>query len=89
MVYEFGMSDDVGPLSFVSAGSGRAIYAAATAIRRPRHLPMSEATAQLLDAEVAVLVHAAHARAASSCAAHRPGLERLATVAPRTRDARG
>src|SRR6185369_10528931 len=76
MVWEFGMSDKVGPLSFVS-GNGRYL--------RPdgfgsRDVPVSEATAEVLDAEVSAFVHAAHARARELLRTHRAGLERLAAV---------
>jgi len=39
---------------------------------------MSEATAELLDNEVALLVRTAHTRASELLRAHRAGLERLA-----------
>jgi cell division protease FtsH len=77
MVWEFGMSDKVGPLSFVSGEHGR--YIRGDGILG-RDLPMSEATAELLDAEVAALVRTAHARAADLLRAHRAGLERLGGI---------
>jgi len=77
MVWEFGMSDKVGPLSFVSGEQGR--YIRGDGILG-RDLPMSEATAELLDGEVAALVRTAHARAAELLRAHRAGLERLGDI---------
>jgi cell division protease FtsH len=77
MVWEFGMSDKVGPLSFVSGEHGR--YIRGDGILG-RDLPMSEATAELLDAEVSALVRTAHARAADLLRTHRPGLERLGGI---------
>ena len=73
MVYEFGMSDRLGPVSYVAVrpllpGDGFL----------GRDLPVSEATAEVLDAEVAALVRQAHERAAEMLRTHRTGLERLA-----------
>ncbi len=75
MVWEFGMSDKVGPLSFVSSDRSRFIRGDGIL---GRDLPISEATAEMLDLEVAALVRRAHARAAELLQAHRAGLERLA-----------
>ncbi len=78
MVWEFGMSDKVGPLSFVTAD--RAQYVRTVNGLAGRDLPVSEATAELLDAEVAVLVRAAHARATEILAGKRANLEHLASI---------
>ncbi len=78
MVWEFGMSDKVGPLSFVTAD--RAQYVRTVNGLAGRDLPVSEATAELLDAEVAAFVHAAHTRAKDLLAGKRANLERLAVV---------
>jgi cell division protease FtsH len=78
MVWEFGMSDKIGPLSFVTPDRGR--YVRGVDGLAGRDLPVSEATAEMLDAEVAVLVRRAHARAGELLATNRAGLERLAAV---------
>ena len=78
MVWELGMSDKVGPLSFVSGDHGR--YMRGMDGLAGRDLPISEATAEMLDSEVAVLVRQAHTRAADLLAANRAGLERLAII---------
>ena len=78
MVYEFGMSERVGPLSFVGADGGRYIRGADPFAGRG--VPISEATAELLDAEVAALVSTAHTRARELLGTHRAGLERLAIL---------
>jgi cell division protease FtsH len=75
MVYELGMSERVGPVSFI-APDGR--YLRTPDAFGGRGVPVSEATAELLDSEVAALVRNAHARAAAILAEHRAGLERLA-----------
>ena len=75
MVYELGMSDRIGPLSFVTSDHGRYL-------RRPddfgNAVPISESTAELLDSEVAAFIRAAHTRATDLLTRHRPGLEGLA-----------
>ena len=76
MVYEFGMSERLGPVSFVAPESGR--YLRGADALGGRGVPVSEATAELLDAEVSQLVRGAHARASQLLRAHRGGLERLA-----------
>ncbi len=78
MVWEFGMSDKVGPVSFVNANGGR--YMRGLDALGGRDVPVSEATAEVLDAEVSAFVRQAHARARALIATHRAGLERLATV---------
>jgi len=78
MVYEFGMSERVGPLSFVGADGGR--YLRGADPFAGRGVPISEATAELLDAEVAALVSTAHTRARELLGTHRAGLERLAVL---------
>ena len=78
MVYELGMSERVGPVSFVNDGGGR--YLRGADPFGGHAVPMSEATATLLDAEVSALVRRAHDRAAEILRAHRAGLERLAAI---------
>jgi cell division protease FtsH len=75
MVYELGMSDRVGPVSFVD-GSPGGRYLRADGVGRS--VPVSEATAELLDAEVVAFIRAAQDRARQLLTAHRPGLDRLA-----------
>jgi cell division protease FtsH len=75
MVWEYGMSERLGPLSFVGPDGGRQL-------RAPdpfgRSAPVSEATAEILDAEVSALVRGAYTRARELLRAHREGLTRLA-----------
>jgi cell division protease FtsH len=83
MVWEYGMSERLGPLSFVGPDGGRQL-------RTPdpffgRSAPVSEATAEILDAEVSALVRGAYTRARELLRTHRDGLERLA-VKLRTRE---
>jgi cell division protease FtsH len=78
MVYEFGMSERVGPLSFAGADGGRYLRGADPFVGRG--VAISEATAELLDAEVAALVNSAHTRARDLLGTHRAGLERLAVL---------
>jgi cell division protease FtsH len=78
MVWELGMSERIGPLSFVGPGGAR--YLAGPDGYAGRSVPVSEATAELIDAEVAAFVKAAHARARDLIGTHRSGLERLAAL---------
>ncbi len=78
MVWEFGMSDRIGPLSFVASDRGH--YLGGGDGLGGRGVAVSEATAELLDAEVAALVKTAHQRAAELLGKHRAGLERLARL---------
>jgi cell division protease FtsH len=82
MVWEYGMSERLGPLSFVADG-GRQLRAPDPFLGRS--LPVSEATAELLDAEVSALVRGAYTRARELLRAHRDGLTRLAALL-RTRE---
>ena len=75
MVYEFGMSERLGPLSFLAPGGTR--YLAPDAFGG-RGVPVSEATAEILDAEVTAFIRKAHERAAELLRTHRAGLVRLA-----------
>ncbi len=77
MVYELGMSARMGPLSFVAPDGGR--YLRGADVFGGRGVPVSEATAGLLDEEVALLVRSAHTRASELLQANREGLERLAS----------
>ncbi len=76
MVYELGMSERLGPLSFVAPAGNR--YLAGVDGLGGRGLPVSEATAEILDAEVAAFIRRAHERAGDLLRSHRAGLERLA-----------
>jgi cell division protease FtsH len=76
MVYEFGMSERLGPLTF-TVPEGRH-YLPGVDPFGGRAVPVSEATAEMLDAEVAALVKRAHERASALLRASREGLERLA-----------
>jgi len=76
MVHELGMSERAGPLSFVALDGGR--YLRGAEPFGGRSVPVSEATAELLDNEVALLVRTAHTRASDLLRANRAGLERLA-----------
>jgi cell division protease FtsH len=76
MVLELGMSERIGPLSFTTPDGGR--YLRGPDAFMGRGVAVSEATAQLLDSEVAALVKRAHERAHELLQAHRAGLERLA-----------
>jgi cell division protease FtsH len=76
MVYELGMSEKLGPVSYLAPGGGR--YLMSNDAFGGRGIPVSEATAQILDAEVTAFVREAHERAANLLRQHRPGLERLA-----------
>lgn len=75
MVYELGMSDKLGPVSYLAPGGNR--YLANDGFGG-RGIPVSEATAEILDAEVTAFVHRAHDRAGELLTRHREGLERLA-----------
>jgi cell division protease FtsH len=75
MVYEFGMSERLGPQAFTQPASGRFLGGPDLLGGR---FPVSEATAELLDAEVAAFVNRAHARARTLLEEHRDGLTRLA-----------
>ena len=77
MVTEYGMSDRVGPLSFGHDGfrgnDGRALF--------PGETPtMSDATAHLVDEEVARLVNDAHERAHGILTRHREFLDRMSEL---------
>ncbi len=76
MVYELGMSDRLGPVSYLAPGGSR--YLVPNDAFGGRGIPVSEATAELLDAEVARFIRKAHERAGDLLRAHRAGLERLA-----------
>jgi cell division protease FtsH len=76
MVYELGMSDKLGPVSYLAPGGTR--YLMSNDAFGGRGIPVSEATAQLLDDEVTRFVRQAHERAADLLRQHRAGLERLA-----------
>ena len=76
MVYELGMSERLGPVSYLAPGGGR--YLLANDAFGGRGIPVSEATAELLDAEVAGFIRRAHERASEHLRTHRAGLERLA-----------
>ncbi len=76
MVYELGMSERLGPVSYLAPGGTR--YLMTGDAFGGRGIPVSEATAQLLDSEVTAFVHRAHERAGALLGTHRPGLERLA-----------
>jgi cell division protease FtsH len=76
MVYELGMSERLGPVSYLAPGAGR--YLMTNDAFGGRGIPVSEATAELLDAEVAGFVRKAHERAGVFLRTHRAGLERLA-----------
>jgi cell division protease FtsH len=77
MVTEYGMSDKVGPLSFghdgFRAGDARALFPGEAQ-------GVSDATAQLVDEEVASLVNDAHARAREIITRHRDFLDRMADL---------
>jgi cell division protease FtsH len=77
------MSERLGPQSFVGPNGGHHVLLPSGL--GGRALPVSEATAELLDAEVAALVRGAYARARELLHTHRDGLERLATLL-RTRE---
>jgi cell division protease FtsH len=76
MVTEYGMSDKVGPLSFGHdgfRGDGRPLF--------PGEGPsVSDATAQLVDEEVAGLLNEAHARAREIITRQRDFLDRMADL---------
>ncbi len=76
MVYELGMSDRLGPVSYLAPGGSR--YLMPNDAFGGRGIPVSEATAEILDNEVTALVRRAHERAAELLRSHRSGLERLA-----------
>ncbi len=76
MVYELGMSERLGPVSYLAPGGNR--YLMPTDGFAGRGIPVSEATAEVLDAEVTDFIRKAHARAADILRTHRAGLERLA-----------
>ena len=77
MVTEYGMSDKVGPLSFghdgFRGGDGRALFPG-------EGQSVSDATAQLVDEEVAGLVNDAHARAREIITRHRGFLDQMADL---------
>jgi cell division protease FtsH len=77
MVYELGMSERLGPVSYLAPGGAR--YLMPNDAFGGRGIPVSEATAELLDAEVTAFIRRAHERAGDLLRAHRAGLERLAT----------
>jgi cell division protease FtsH len=83
MVWEYGMSERLGPLSFVGPDGGRQLRAADPFLGRAA--PVSEATAEILDSEVSALVRGAYTRARDLLRAHRDGLTRLAALL-RTRE---
>jgi cell division protease FtsH len=77
MVTEYGMSEKLGPLSFGHDGfrgnDGRALF--------PSEGPsISDATARLVDEEVARLVESAHARAQEIITGHREFLDRMSEL---------
>jgi len=76
MVYELGMSERLGPVSYLAPGGSR--YLMPNDAFGGRGIPVSEATAELLDAEVTAFVKRAHERAGDFLRNHRAGLERLA-----------
>ena len=76
MVYELGMSERLGPVSYLAPGGSR--YLMSNDAFGGRGIPVSEATAELLDSEVTAFVHRAHERAGELLRTHRAGLERLA-----------
>ncbi|MEX0991582.1 MAG: ATP-dependent zinc metalloprotease FtsH [Actinomycetota bacterium] len=77
MVVEYGMSPKVGPLSFGTDGfrspEGRALFPG-------QGKEMSEATAEVVDQEVARLVNDAHERARSALLQRRDLMERLSEL---------
>jgi cell division protease FtsH len=76
MVYELGMSERLGPVSYLAPGGSR--YLMTGDAFGGRGIPVSEATAELLDSEVTAFVRRGHERAAELLRSHRAGLERLA-----------
>jgi cell division protease FtsH len=78
MVWEYGMSERLGPLSFVGADGGRQLRVPDPILGRAA--PVSEATAEILDAEVSALVRGAYTRARELLRSHRDGLTRLAAL---------
>ena len=76
MVWEYGMSERLGPLSFVGPDGGRQLHSPDPFFGRSA--PVSEATAEILDAEVSALVRGAYSRARDLLRTHRDGLTRLA-----------
>jgi cell division protease FtsH len=76
MVYELGMSERLGPVSYLAPGGSR--YLMPNDAFGGRGIPVSEATAELLDKEVTAFIRRGHDRAADLLRTHRPGLERLA-----------
>ncbi len=77
MVTEYGMSEKVGPLSFGHDGFRSAERRLLFPGERPE---ISEATAQLVDEEVARLVNLAHVRAGEVLEARRDLLDRLSDL---------
>jgi cell division protease FtsH len=77
MVTEYGMSDKVGPLSFghdgFRGGDGRPLFPG-------EGQSVSDATAQLVDEEVAALLNEAHARAGEIITRKREFLDRMADL---------
>jgi cell division protease FtsH len=78
MVWEAGMSDRLGPISFTVPDGARHRPAVDAFVGRA--LPISEATAKIIDGEIAAFVRRAHERARELIASHRAGLERLAAL---------
>jgi cell division protease FtsH len=76
MVYELGMSEKLGPVSYLAPGGSR--YLMSNDAFGGRGIPVSERTAELLDAEVTAFVQKGHERAGELLRTHRAGLERLA-----------
>jgi cell division protease FtsH len=76
MVYELGMSEKLGPVSYLAPGGSR--YLMTGDAFGGRGIPVSEHTAELLDSEVTAFVRRGHERAGELLRTHRAGLERLA-----------
>ena len=74
MVTEYGMSDEIGPLSFGQDGMSAAMWYPGA---RPE---ISEALSERIDAEVARLVNKAHARATTVLNEHRAFLDTMAEL---------
>ncbi|HEX5951144.1 MAG TPA: hypothetical protein VFZ96_09080, partial [Actinomycetota bacterium] len=75
MVTEYGMSDEIGPLSFGQDGMGP------MAMWYPGARPeISEALSERIDAEVARLVNEAHTRATTVLSEHRAFLDTMAEL---------
>ena len=78
MVYEFGMSDRLGPMSY---GRRESLFLGDGLLNRPQ--AASEATNEAIDAEVATLVRGAHATARQMLSERRAGLVGLARTLER------